>query len=263
MTNDEYSNSIQRLQVFSVVFTFFMLGKTTSHRAMACLGIVIAGFFVGSKGEVHFSLIGSLFGVGSSVFVALNGILTERFTRRKCTRHPRLPPTLLNHTLCAVVPNQWELSAYNNINACILFLPLVLFFETGTIMAKSDLLFSPYYWFIMTLGGVFGFMINIATILQARGSTAMQFTCRVTSMRAGQAHVCSDAQRVWHGQGGAAVSAGLLHLEEPHQLGEHAGHRNGAAGLNDIHLRPQAGAGYRGGCAQGCHARADAQDRIG
>jgi hypothetical protein len=33
-------------------------------------------------------------------------------------------------------------------------------------MAKSALLWSPYYWFVMTLGGVFGFMIGIATILQ-------------------------------------------------------------------------------------------------
>ncbi len=65
-----------------------------------------------------------------------------------------------------MVPNQWELSAYNNINACILFIPLILIFEIGPIMAKSALLWSPYYWFVMTLGGVFGFMIGIATILQ-------------------------------------------------------------------------------------------------
>jgi drug/metabolite transporter (DMT)-like permease len=74
--------------------------KPTSQRAMLCLGVVIAGFFIGSKGEVNFSMIGSLFGVGSSVFVALNGIFTEKFTKRACL-YIRVMAALLSNVGCS------------------------------------------------------------------------------------------------------------------------------------------------------------------
>jgi GDP-fucose transporter C1 len=48
--------------VFSVVLTWFVLQTRTSLNAMACCGIVIIGFVVGSAGEVNFSLVGWAFG---------------------------------------------------------------------------------------------------------------------------------------------------------------------------------------------------------
>lgn len=64
--------------VFNVVFTFFILGDKTSLKTCGCLLIVIVGFFVGSEGEVNFSLMGTAFGVLSSVFVCLNAIYTSK-----------------------------------------------------------------------------------------------------------------------------------------------------------------------------------------
>lgn len=64
--------------VFNVIFTYMMLGETTSRNTLVCLGLVIIGFLVGSEGEVNFSMIGTLFGVASSVFVSLNSIYTKK-----------------------------------------------------------------------------------------------------------------------------------------------------------------------------------------
>ena len=45
---------------------------------MACLALVFMGFWVGADGEVNFSLIGTLSGVISSLFVSLNSIYTKK-----------------------------------------------------------------------------------------------------------------------------------------------------------------------------------------
>lgn len=134
--------------VFNVVLTYFMLNETTSVPTLGTLAIVIAGFFLGSAGEVRFSLIGSAFGLASSLFVALNGVVTKQGMK-------------------IVDGNQWRLQFYNNVSASVLFLPLIAFSgELGTIRAHAPMLLSAKFWGIMTLGGVFGFLIGIVTILQ-------------------------------------------------------------------------------------------------
>lgn len=45
---------------------------------IVCCGIVIFGFFIGSEGEIAFSLLGTVFGVFASLFVSLNSIFTKK-----------------------------------------------------------------------------------------------------------------------------------------------------------------------------------------
>lgn len=152
--------------VFNVVLTFFLLGESTSFNTLACLVAVILGFFVGSVGEVRFSFIGTVFGVISSLFVSLNSIYTKK-------------------VMGLVDNNQWKLSAYNNINACILFIPLIIGTgELDIIRKESHLLFSFSFWFIMVIGGIFGFLIGIVTIMQ------IKLTSPLTHNISGTAKAC-------------------------------------------------------------------------
>lgn len=128
--------------------------------------VVILGFFIGSEGEINFSLIGTLFGVASSVFVSLNSIYTKK-------------------VLPAVGGNKWTLAWVNNLNACLLFLPLiVLTGELGLIMQNLDILFSLKYWFGMVLTGVLGFMIGIVVVMQ------ISLTSPLTNNISGTAKAC-------------------------------------------------------------------------
>ena len=52
-----------------VVFSYYLLNKTTTPRTLVCLGVVVLGFYLGTEGEVNFSLIGSIFGLLASCFV--------------------------------------------------------------------------------------------------------------------------------------------------------------------------------------------------
>lgn len=72
--------------------------------------MVILGFYLGIDGEIDFSLIGTAAGVLSSVFVSLNSIFTSKV----------LPKVSNDKSL---------LLYYNNLNASILFLPLIVLFE--------------------------------------------------------------------------------------------------------------------------------------
>lgn len=52
--------------------------NTVSSPTLACLCLVILGFWTGADGEVNFSLVGTLSGVVSSLFVSLNSIYTKK-----------------------------------------------------------------------------------------------------------------------------------------------------------------------------------------
>ena len=98
--------------VFNVIFTYLLLGKSTSLLTCCTLFVVIIGFYVGVDGEINFSFYGTLAGVAASIFVSLNSIYTAKI----------LP----------VVSNDKSLLLfYNNLNGSILFLPLILYYESG------------------------------------------------------------------------------------------------------------------------------------
>lgn len=64
--------------VFNVFFSRIFLGIHSSFKTILCLGIVIVGFLIGSHGELNFSLIGTVSGILSSLFVSLNSIYTKK-----------------------------------------------------------------------------------------------------------------------------------------------------------------------------------------
>eukprot|EP00697_Spironema_sp_BW2_P001663 gnl/Spiro4/12246_TR6461_c0_g1_i1.p1 gnl/Spiro4/12246_TR6461_c0_g1~~gnl/Spiro4/12246_TR6461_c0_g1_i1.p1 ORF type:complete len:373 (-),score=68.36 gnl/Spiro4/12246_TR6461_c0_g1_i1:87-1166(-) len=152
--------------VFSVVFSYLILSKNTSWKAIACLVIVIAGFFLGSISEMKFSVEGTLFGIISSVFVALNSIYTDKVRP-------------------AVNDDKWKLNGYMNVNASFLFVPLILYFESGVLLAHVNIITHSFtYWLKMLIGGLFGFAIGIVTVMQ------IQATSPLTNNISGTAKAC-------------------------------------------------------------------------
>uniref|UniRef100_A0A3Q3WJ09 Sugar phosphate transporter domain-containing protein n=1 Tax=Mola mola TaxID=94237 RepID=A0A3Q3WJ09_MOLML len=165
-----YTISRSLSTVFNVLFSFIILKQTTSLQTLVCCGIIIGGFWLGVDQEGlagSLSWTGVFFGVLASVFVSLNAIYTKK-------------------VLPAVDGNIWRLSFYNNINACVLFLPLLLVFgELGRIASFSRLA-DLSFWSMMTLGGVFGFAIGYVTGLQ------IKFTSPLTHNVSGTAKACAQ-----------------------------------------------------------------------
>jgi len=154
--------------VFNVFLSQFILGSTTTLRTGLCLLIVIAGFFLGAKGEAKFSLIGTLFGICSSLFVSLNSIFTKKL-------------------LPAVQNDHWRLTFYNNVNAIVLFTPMILYFEAATLYhALGQQLISPLFWGAMLVAGCFGFSIGIVTVMQIKATSPLSHNISGTAKAAVQ-----------------------------------------------------------------------------
>jgi len=153
--------------IFNIIFTYLILHNKTSLAAIGACSVVFFGFALGSFGELHFSLLGLIFGVCSSVFGALYGI----FVKKK---------------LQVVENNEWRLLHYNTTLAIILLFPIVVL--SGELKEIKEVYFilRPSFWIIMTVTGVSGFLINIATFLQ------IKFTTPLTNTISGTAKACTQ-----------------------------------------------------------------------
>eukprot|EP01095_Lingulamoeba_sp_RSL-Kostka_P006114 TRINITY_DN1892_c2_g1_i1.p1 TRINITY_DN1892_c2_g1~~TRINITY_DN1892_c2_g1_i1.p1 ORF type:complete len:349 (+),score=52.15 TRINITY_DN1892_c2_g1_i1:143-1189(+) len=140
--------------IFSLIFTYTILNKKTNTQAIGACGIVVIGYILGSVGEINFSLLGSIFGLMSSVFVALYGIYIKKILSK------------LNNS-------EWLLLQYNTIIAIVLLFPIVI--VSGELSnALTDLrITESYVIFVNITGGLFGFLINIAIFLQVKYTSAL------------------------------------------------------------------------------------------
>lgn len=153
--------------VFNVVFDLLVLGQTTSIPAMLCCALVVSGFALGNIEEVRWSLVGVVFGVTSSFFVAMNSI----FVKKK---------------FALVDNNPWKITLYNNVNACFLFLPLILFSGEIPVLLTSPLTRSLEYWFLLACSGLLGVSISFATAAQIKYTSPLTHNVSATAKSAAQ-----------------------------------------------------------------------------
>lgn len=150
-----YTIARSLVTIFSLIFTYFILGKKTSLPALATCVIIISGFSLGvnQEGEVgSLSVLGTIYGVIASSMVALNAIYIKKI----------LP----------VVDNDiWKLAYYNNINACVIFIPLMLFSGEMQELYRFPLIFSASFWMFMCLSGFFGFIMGYVVGLEVKVTT--------------------------------------------------------------------------------------------
>ncbi|XP_061102574.1 GDP-fucose transporter 1 isoform X1 [Conger conger] len=156
--------------VFNVLMSYVILKQTTSLYALLCCGVIIGGFWLGvdqegAEGSLSWS--GIVYGVLASMCVSLNAIYTKK-------------------VLPVVDSSVWKLSYYNNINACLLFIPLILVFGEVNKLYNFSRLDDWHYWGMMMLGGIFGFGIGYVTGLQ------IQFTSPLTHNVSGTAKACAQ-----------------------------------------------------------------------
>lgn len=153
--------------VFNVIFDLVILGQVTSLPAIGCCALVVSGFALGNVQEVRWSLVGVLFGVTSSFFVAMNSI----FVKKKFS---------------LVDNNPWKITLYNNVNASFLFLPLILFSGEIPVILNSPLTRTPHYWFLLGCSGLLGVSISFATAAQIKYTSPLTHNVSATAKSAAQ-----------------------------------------------------------------------------
>lgn len=163
-----YTIARSLVTIFSIIFTFFILGKRTSSKAIACCAIIIVGFFLGvdQEGDLgSLSVKGTVYGVVASACVALNAIYIKK--------------VLPVHN-----DNIWCLTYYNNINAVAIFIPLIVLNGEIAELASFQYLMSSKFWSAMGISGFFGFIMGYVAGLQVK------HTSPVTHNISGVAKAC-------------------------------------------------------------------------
>lgn len=166
--------------VFNVLFTFVILKKSVSGRTMACCGVIVLGFLLGTGQENvlgTFSFGGTLSGLLASLSLALYSVYTKK-------------------VMPFVKDSIWLLSYYNNTYACVILIPLVCFTgEIFEIIQYKDL-YTSSFWVLMTFGGIFGFSMGYVTSLQ------IKVTSPLTHNISGTAKACVQTlmATVWYSE---------------------------------------------------------------
>jgi solute carrier family 35 (GDP-fucose transporter), member C1 len=153
--------------VFNVIFDFVILGQVTSLPAIGCCAIVVSGFLLGNQQEVRWSLFGVVFGVASSLFVAMNAIFVKKY-------------------FALVDNNPWKITLYNNFNASFLFLPLIVLSGELPIITSSPIVRTLDFWTLMFAGGLLGIGISFATAAQIKYTSPLTHNVSATAKAAAQ-----------------------------------------------------------------------------
>nr|CAB3266238.1 GDP-fucose transporter 1 [Phallusia mammillata] len=155
-----YTVARSLVTIFSLIFTYFILGKKTTVPALVCCAIIIGGFFLGVNQEGEsldgLSVKGVIYGVAASAMVALNAIYIKK-------------------VLPSMDGDIWKLTYYNNINACFIFLPLILLTEVSELWNFTRL-FDGIFWMYMCASGFFGFIMGFVVGLEIKVTTPVTHT---------------------------------------------------------------------------------------
>ena len=130
---------------------------------------------VNQEGDLgSFSMIGTVYGVLASACVALNSIYTKKilpkvnwafFSRQNFLLVLATRFQILNFEF-QVEGDIWKLTYYNNVNASIIFLPLIIISGEVATLREFPLLYSMKFWGPMTVAGAFGFAMGYVVGLQ-------------------------------------------------------------------------------------------------
>ena len=136
--------------VVSSALSFLVLGETTSLPTVLTLCVILLGYALGVKGEVRFSLFGTIFGFGSSLLCVMYPILTKKKMSR------------------IFKDDKWAVIYYNNAHAAILFIPLIIMFDLPILIEHSEKLFMSTFWFWMTIAAFLGSFVGVAAVTQLK-----------------------------------------------------------------------------------------------
>lgn len=136
--------------IFVVIFSVLILKRHVSKAVVTCCGLVACGFFLGidqEKALGSLSVKGVVFGVLSSVFIALTGIYTKT-------------------ALDVVNKDELKLTLAANIIASFAFIPVVVMTGQLTSAIHAPELVDPLFWLFLLVTGVLGCLMAWVSAMQ-------------------------------------------------------------------------------------------------
>lgn len=118
---------------------------------MFCCALITLGFFLGVQQEKgfqdKFTMAGVFFGVLSSFFAPLNSVYVKKSIK------------LVSNDL-------WLMNFWLNVCAVIFTFPLIFIFDEHRKITTYSAIYSTFFWIILIISGVLGFLVGYVTSLQ-------------------------------------------------------------------------------------------------
>jgi len=174
--------------IFSMIFTYVFFGKATSWEEIKPCLVVVVGFVMGVKGELNFEPLSIVFGLTASAFLAYYAIKVKS-------------------VISDFNNDQWIVLLLNTMEALVLLLPFVFIFGEYGQMIQEPIIYQQDFWVVMVLGGIVGFLINIAMFWQ------IKTTSPLTSNLSGTAKACTQTALgvlIWRNQISLLNGFGIL-----------------------------------------------------
>eukprot|EP00941_MAST-03F_sp_MAST-3F-sp1_P004505 g4505.t1 len=148
--------------ICNVVLSYAILGISTPRMALVACGAIVFGFLyaiseekTGYKDlEENRLLVGVVCGICASTCTALNAIFIKK-------------------SLPHVENDMLKLTFYNNLNACVLFSLLIVYFNETEVLLSSPVIYEIRFWASMMLAGIFGILIGIVSVNQIRATSPL------------------------------------------------------------------------------------------
>jgi len=133
--------------LFNIVLSQYMMNVPSSMQANQACAVVVIGFIIGCLGEPVLSIEGVIFGLISSIFVALYSIHVKR-------------------VLPIVDGSHWKLMMYTTTISLLLLIPIIFIVGEFHTLRDSPAVSYASFWFAISFTGLLSFLINIAIFLQ-------------------------------------------------------------------------------------------------
>ena len=146
---------------------------------------MIFGYLLGVHGEVRFSAIGVVFGVLSSLFVALYSIWIKYILKNPQSSivwPPRDHPD--RYSSADDNKDDWLLMLFNNQASFLLLIPLIFLTGESAEVLASPMIRDPTFLLVNVGAGAMGFLINIATFLQVKATSPVTHNVVATAKSA-------------------------------------------------------------------------------
>jgi GDP-fucose transporter C1 len=88
--------------------------------------------------------------------------------------------------LAHVDNNPWKLTLYNNLNATVLFVPLILLTGEVSEIFQNPTTRTPLFWTLMSVGGMLGIAISFAAAAQIKWTSPLTHNVSCTAKAAAQ-----------------------------------------------------------------------------
>jgi len=142
--------------LFSLLISTALFNEKHSTTVTFWAIMVTIGWILSTTGEpsTKFSMVGLLWGVASSLMVALYPIALKRIMGDRSM-------------------HKWNLMANNTLLSIGLLVPIILFSSEWPSVIRSEAYTSPSFWGLMCLTAVAGFMLNIAAMANVHYTTPL------------------------------------------------------------------------------------------